>query len=181
MGNSLKCGLSGTFDSCSPCSSIIATDGWALSITSPLPSQSSRGGCYHVCFPATHITSHSAPAKGCFGPLKMHWRKECWEFLVSIWSSDNWDQFSAIFQRAWSKSMTMTNIVAGFRTAGVYPVNRVAVEGKKVTACESLAERTGLSFIPLYSPSRRNTQTRRTQADFDPDEIALFRRDMRRI
>ena len=120
--------------------------------------------------------------KGCFGPLKMHWKKECWEFLVSHPGQVvTRYQFSAIFSRAWANSMTMSNVVAGFRTAGVYPVNRLAVEGKKGTACESLAEKTGLNFIPLYSPSHRRSQsmiaaTAAPAVTFDPDEITLFQK-----
>ena len=70
--------------------------------------------------------------------------------------------------------MTMTNVIAGFRTAGVYPLNRLAVAGKSKTACESLAERTGLKFIPLYSPSHRRTQAVRTGTTFEPEEMTLF-------
>ncbi|CAI8012616.1 hypothetical protein GBAR_LOCUS8090 [Geodia barretti] len=70
--------------------------------------------------------------------------------------------------------MTMTNVIAGFRTAGVYPLNRLAVAGKSKTACESLAEKTGLKFIPLYSPSHRRTQAVRTGTTFEPEEMTLF-------
>ncbi|CAI8040325.1 Tigger transposable element-derived protein 6 [Geodia barretti] len=43
--------------------------------------------------------------RGCFGPLKMAWREEC-------------------HHRAWSRSMTMANVTAGFRVTGIYPLNR---------------------------------------------------------
>ena len=72
--------------------------------------------------------------------------------------------------------MTMSNVVAGFRTTGVYPVNRPAVEGMRGKACESLAEKAGLTFIPLYSPSNRSAQARRAGTTVDPDEITLFQR-----
>ena len=62
--------------------------------------------------------------------------------------------------------MTMTNIVAGFHTTGIYPLNRSAiapcgVEGHNNTANGkdrrvSLAERSGLKFIPLCSPARES-------------------------
>ena len=49
--------------------------------------------------------------------------------------------------------MTMTNIVAGFRTTGVFPFNCSAIQTcSKEYRRESLAQKTGLQFIPLYSP-----------------------------
>ena len=112
--------------------------------------------------------------KGCFGPLKVHWRRECWEYLTSHSGQIiTRHQFSAIFRRAWSKSMTMTNVIAGFRVAGVYPLNRLAVVMKDKTT-ESLAERTGLKFIPLYSPSHRRPQAVEAATTFEPEEISLF-------
>ena len=94
--------------------------------------------------------------KGYFCPLKMHWRKECWDYLTSHPGQViTMHQSLQIFQRAWSKSITMTNIIYGFQVAGVYQLNRLAVDWKGKTACKSLAERTGLEFIPLYSPSHR--------------------------
>ena len=69
--------------------------------------------------------------------------------------------------------MTITNIVAGIKTTGVYLLNRLAVVGKGVTVCESLAEKTGLSFIPLYSPSHSRKPARKS-VEFDPEEIVLF-------
>ena len=112
--------------------------------------------------------------KGCFGPLKVHWKRECWEYLTSHPGQIiTRHQFSAIFRRAWSKSMTMTNVIAGFRVAGVYPLNRLAVVMKDKTT-ESLAERTGLKFIPLYSPSHRRPQAVEAATTFEPEEISLF-------
>ena len=39
---------------------------------------------------------------------------------------------------------------------------------------ESLAERTGLKFIPLYSPSHRRPQAVEAATTFEPEEISLF-------
>ena len=92
--------------------------------------------------------------KGIFGPLKVTWRRVCHTYL-----SQNPGQvvhryvFSQLFSSAWIEAMTIRNIVSGFRTTGIYPLNRDAIllpgEPKK-----SLSEKTGLSFIPLYTPSK---------------------------
>ena len=55
-----------------------------------------------------------------------------------------------------ARGMTMTNIIAGFRTTGVYPFNRDALQSKVLSSSfdpTSLSTRTGLKFIPLYSPA----------------------------
>ena len=94
------------------------------------------------------LPPHTSPLtqpldKGCFGPLKMSWRWECWDFLTSNPGPViTRHQFREIFQKAWSKSMTMTNVNAGFRTAGIYPLNRLDVADKNKTAYKSLVERT---------------------------------------
>ena len=80
-------------------------------------------------------------------------------------------KFSAIFQKAWSKAMTMNNII---QAAGVYPLNRLAVGEKDKTRCESLAERTGLQFILLYSPFHQRKQTVTLVVTFDAEEMALI-------
>ena len=95
--------------------------------------------------------------KGIFGPLKMAWRKVCHDYMAS-----NPGQiihryiFSKLFNKSWTEAMTIRNIVSGFRTTGVYPVNRDAISLPGVPETRlSLSERTRLSFIPLYTPSKR--------------------------
>ena len=51
----------------------------------------------------------------------------------------------------------MENLVSGFRFCGVYPFNRDAQRPKSPSENfnpSSLAKRTGLKYIPLYSPAR---------------------------
>ena len=125
-------------------------------------------------FPLPPHTSHLTQPldKGCFDPLKVHWRKDCWDSLTTHPGQVvTRHQFSAIFHTAWSKSMTITNVIASFRTAGVYPQNCLDVEGKNKTACESLAGRTGLKLIPL---SHCRTQAVRTGTTFEQEEMTLF-------
>jgi len=95
------------------------------------------------CLPP-HTTHLTQPLdKGCFGPLKVHWREECWSYICA--HPDRVItryQFSELFGKAWMKAMTMQNIVGGFRTTGVYPFNRSVLIPVKESRRISLAERT---------------------------------------
>ena len=107
-------------------------------------------------------TTHIAQPldRGCFSPLKSAWRKYCHEFrannpgrVITRY------EFNQIFSKAWFKAMTGSNITASFKATGVCPFNRHvfdhSVKTKGIQA-DSLAKRTGLAYIPLYSPARRS-------------------------
>ena len=96
--------------------------------------------------------------KGCFGPLKTKWKEVCHKFITKnpgrqITRFD----FSSLFSEAWYQAMTMPNIIASFRKTGICPFDRnaIALPGDTVTSpkMESLAQKTGLAYIPLYSPA----------------------------
>ena len=89
------------------------------------------------------------------GSLKMAWREVCHSFMAeNLGKRVTRFNFSQLFSLAWMKSMTMKNIVGGFRVTGVYPVNRKVVEKPKELSKPSLPEATGLAYIPLYSPAK---------------------------
>ena len=100
----------------------------------------------------THLTQPLDRA--CFAPLKNAWREVHHIFLTNnpgrrVTHND----FSTLFAQAWFKSMTMANITAGFRVTGIFPFQRMSLEPPS-TSCATLAERTGLAYIPLFSPAR---------------------------
>ena len=110
------------------------------------------------CLPP-HSSHETQPLdKGPFGPLKSCWREVCHKFM-----SENPGKivtrftFSQLFNEAWTKAMTIQNISAGFRSTGIYPLNRNALLPPPQEEENSLAERTGLKFIPLYSPMKRKS------------------------
>lgn len=120
----------------------------------------------------THLTQPLD--KGCFSPLKVLWRQACHDFrranpgrVVARY------EFSELFSEVWYSAMSARNIVASFKTTGVCPFNRQALkvpgmEKEEFTSFqpENLAERTGLKYIPLYSPSRSTPRRDlRNQAD----------------
>ena len=81
-----------------------------------------------LCLPP-HTSHESQPLDcGVFGPLKSHWSNVCHTYLqqhpgrvVTRF------QFSALFSKAWSMAVSPVNIIAGFRTCGVYPYNPLAI------------------------------------------------------
>ena len=117
-----------------------------------------------LCTLPPHTTHLTQPLdKGCFAPLKTAWREVCQKFncqnpgrVVGIY------EFFRLFSDAWLQSMTMKNIVNGFKVTGVYPLNRYAIKlpsGSSQTTFrpENLAKESGLAYIPLYSPYRCTT------------------------
>ena len=62
-----------------------------------------------------------------------------------------------LFSKAWYRSMGIPNIMSAFRTTGVYPFDCNAINvidsTLHINNPISLTERTGLAFIPLYSPA----------------------------
>lgn len=73
--------------------------------------------------------------------------------------------------------MTMANITAGFRAAGIHPFNRHALSAQ-TSAGEKLAEETGLSFLPMHSPiSKPHSKSVALEVDeLTEEEISLFER-----
>ena len=89
----------------------------------------------------------------------MKWRKSVHKFI----STNNGREvtiydFSGVFSEAWSKAMSINNVTAGFKVAGVFPFNRNAVklqsEKFKKFNPQPLSETSGIKYNPLYSPSR---------------------------
>ena len=73
--------------------------------------------------------------------------------------------FSHLFHKAWDSAMTGSNIVSGFKATGICPFDRNVItfpseeESFSKFKPESLVERTGISYIPLYSPAPARTKS----------------------
>ena len=128
------------------------------------------------CLPphTTHITQPLD--NGCFGPLKRFWKEECQQYCTkNPGCVITRLQFSQLFSCAWYRGMTMENIVSGFRHTGVYPFNRDALRPKPPQPTfdpASLTEKTGLRYIPLYSPARHPRPVLLQESQFTPEGIA---------
>ena len=115
-----------------------------------------------------HTTHIAQPLdRGCFAPLKVAWRQVCHEFCAkNPGRTVTRFEFSHLFAKAWYKAMTAPNIIASFKATGVCPFNRSAINvpGMEETSFslfrpESLAQRTGLAYIPLYTPCRTRSSS----------------------
>lgn len=98
--------------------------------------------------------------KGVFGPLKVAWRRVCHTYLsenpgVIVSRS----VFCELFNSAWQDAMTSKNIIAGFRTSGIYPTDRYAITlpGESKKSQEPSSKHMRLSFVPFYTPSKEST------------------------
>lgn len=63
-----------------------------------------------------------------FGPLKAKWTEVCHHFFQNnpgkVITKFN---FNMLFSKAWLKSLTPANIIAGFKTCGIYPYDSTAI------------------------------------------------------
>ena len=141
------------------------------------------------CLPpnTTHITQPLD--KGAFGPLKTYWHQECQHYMSrNSGKVITQYEFMQVFSKAWYRAMTP---IGAFKTTGVFPLNRNVVEVAKATPIksfqpEALSKKTGLAFIPLYSPdcercscsnsSHSSDQMSSSEDDFTEEERIRFRR-----
>ena len=123
----------------------------------------------------THLTQPLD--KGVFGPLKMCWRQVCHQFLVKNPGTQVTKlNFSALFSEAWVQALTPKNVISGFQTTGVYPPDRNAIKlpGEEVP---NLSTKTGITYIPLYTPAKRRISDRvYSCAKFTNEEHEDFQR-----
>lgn len=105
----------------------------------------------------THITQPLD--KSCFSPLKSQWKKAIQAFIAQNQHCATRYDFNHLFLQAWVNSMTMKNVIAGFKKCGVYPFNRAAFvapeEEYSTFKPTSLPEITRLNYIPMYSLARQ--------------------------
>ncbi len=105
----------------------------------------------------THLTQPLD--KGVFGPFKVHWRQVCHDYrvknpgrVVNIYS------FCSLLSKAWMESMTAINIINGFKTTGIYPLNENAVI-KKLPGKATVSNEPNMctAFTPLKRQPYRLT------------------------
>jgi len=117
-------------------------------------------GIIVFCLPphGTHICQPLDAS--CFHSLKTYWDEACDKYMssnpghiVTIY------QFSQLFATAWKKAMIPSTIVGGFKTTGIFPLNRHAIvlpgeqPGHSNTPTALLAKKKGIQYMPFYSAS----------------------------
>ena len=150
---------------------LLLLDGHSTHYTPDFITKAAHEKVIVFCLPpnTTHLTQPLD--KGVFGPFKIYWNEEC----QTYWNEEcqtymrknpckviNQYNFMTIFSKVWCRAMTIPNILSAFRTTGIYPINRLVLKTTDATITTnqmSLTERTGLKFIPLYSPATLRSQS----------------------
>lgn len=131
------------------------------------------------CLPL-HTTHLTQPLdKGSFGPLKMFRREECQAYLAEYPGKIvTRFQFSQLFSKAWYKGMSMSNAIAGFHITGIFPFNRFACRAPddKYLKPKSIAEKTGLKYIPILTPVLWKQQSKTSTPTFTTEEILAYQK-----
>ena len=107
---------------------LLLLDGHSTHYTPEVTRAAAKEGVVMLCLPP-HTTHAIQPLDvSFFKSLKVHWSAACHQYMV-----DNPGrvvtkfQFSSLFREAWFKSIKPETVVAGFRKAGVYPLNPNAI------------------------------------------------------
>ena len=157
--------------SCRPL--LLLLDGHSAHYQPAVVRMAAEEGVIVFCLPP-HTTHVAQPLdNGPFASLKSHWKEACREFTVkNPGQVVTRFQFSALFCKAYAKAMTIHTITADFRTTGVYPFNRHATVPRDPEP--DLAQRTGLAYIPMFSPERRirdvGQQHHHSHTAYQPDQ-----------
>lgn len=104
----------------------------------------------------THLTQPLD--KGPFYPLKLAWKEVCHDYIVkNPGKCITRYEFSQLFSQAWSKAMTIRNVISGFETTGICPFNRKAIRVLEDISHQKfqpmdVVKKSNLAYHPLYSP-----------------------------
>ncbi len=77
----------------------------------------------------SHTTHETQPLDcGVFGPLKTHWTAVCHNYFQKkpgkVITKFN---FNFLFSKDWLQTLTPANLIAGFKTCGIFPLNPSAI------------------------------------------------------
>ena len=112
-----------------------------------------------LCLPP-HTTHESQPLDcTVFSPFKTQWRTVCHEFFQAnpgkVITNFN---FVSLFTKAWTQGVTPANLVAGFKSCGVYPLDSSAIqvllsEGNRESSASQVqqSQRNGASLNDEHS------------------------------
>ena len=130
-----------------------------------------------LCLPP-HTTHATQPLDcGVFSPLKAQWSATCHDFIQKHpGKAISKFNFNKLFSQAWLKSLIPANLIAGFKTCGIYPFDRNAVKAVPIfdtNGIEKVSKRT-LETEMLSNESALDSQTTNTEVEFDAESGELF-------
>ena len=162
---------------------LLLLDGHSSHYTPSVISKGLEEGVIIFCLPP-HSSHATQPLdRGVFASLKSCWKEECHKYrsanpskVITRFS------FCQIFNHAWTRGMTMHNVITGFRVTGVYPVNREVIVSPSTphkVIPDDLRKKTGVSFVPLYACSpvvskKVNHSLLDASCTFSADELKHF-------
>ena len=130
----------------SACPLLLLLDGHSMHYEPQSVHFAKEHGIIMLCLPPNTTQKSQLLEFGVFGALKSQWSNVCHRFfqenpgkiIMKI-------HFSAIFSQAWSRTISPSNIIAGFQTVGVYPFNPAAIKVPEANASA------GASVVKLHS------------------------------
>ena len=94
----------------------------------------------------------------------------CHKYTATTGKAVNRFVFCKLLNEAWVQSMSASNIMGGFKTTGVYPIDRNAIN---IKAKDTVANNE-LGFIPLCSPMPSALEKPRKLPTFTEVELERF-------
>ena len=75
--------------------------------------------------------------------------------------------------------MSASNKIAGFRTTGVYPINRSVIPVKSKESATAVVEQSKLKFLPLCNPSPRALEISKRIPTFTQAQLEKYEKDLK--
>lgn len=123
-------------------------DGHSTHYTPDVVRTAAKQGVVMLCLPP-HTSHCMQPLDvSFFKPLKAHWSAACHSYMVE--NPGRVVKFSSLFKEAWVKAIKPETFIAGFRKAGVHPVNCNAISVVTAKSSSSSASTSG-DTIPSSS------------------------------
>ena len=128
-----------------------------------------------------HTTHTTQPLDvSAFGVLKQRWDEQCQQYMAKKSGKVvTRFQFSELFPYAWAEAMVLPTICAGFKAAGVYPLDSAVFVARTAASDpnNSPLPSSSLKLVPMYSPIA--PKNRRAQS-LTQEESKTFNKGMMR-
>ena len=130
-----------------------------------------------LCLPP-HTTHATQPLDcGVFSPLKAQWSSTRHDFIQKHpGKAISKFNFNKLFSQAWLKSLIPANLIAGFKTCGIYPFDRNAVKAVPIfdTSDNDKASEKTLETETLSNESTEDSRITNTVVGFDAESDEIF-------